>query len=1269
MGGVSGAMDDGAGGGQAKIVAVLSAASGTGCTSTVANLAFWLAVAGRRVLVIDWGSDVPHAREYLEPFHVGQQSLPDGIARSLLAAYTASAVRDDQLPMAARYTVPGAVGLIDVFIPVDQDGAARARPSLGQGGVGAIVDLQSRLPRAGYDDVLIDAPTGSVDASLKLIAELCDLALVCFRPRPKAIRDAAEVATRLRRDAPTGIGVLPVATLFDDTDQPRAQRMRTEIRTAFADVLAAQELGFDAAAGTVEIPSRSYDTFDPLLTVLVEEPDPGNTLLAGYSRLAAAVTAGAVTTPPALPPAFRSRYQRVFGLQSLVEPDRILIAYATEDRPWADWVRDGLQRAGAETRTLRGGMEWLDQNRPLGLVIISSTHMDESPEHAAVTEIIARAEAAGRPLNVLRVQIDAPITPVTGETVIAVTASSEPEQIAQRLLTHFGLINRPGVEPARGLRLPGTQPEIFSVPPRHPRFVGRDQEIERLRDLLTEPTSGGGTMVTVSGVPGIGKSELVLEYAYRFASTYDLVWWVPAGDVQSATVSLASIGTKLEPAPQGIGTAAVLDRLADDPAHSRFLLIYDNVEDRAQLDDLLPTRHRGHVVITSSEPPRAEFELAAMTPRDGTLLLTSRVPSLSEQDAQRVADAAGHLPIALELAGSWLVETAAAEREDGATVVDAATLAVNSFIDKLEGLPADGGSGQHAVSRVVAVVAESLREKTAVGRLAVRIAQMCSFLAQDGISLDLVRSTAMIDRLVAMGDCDALRLDAMEIDRALWAGVRHGLFRVDWSRNSALRVHRVVQAALRDAMTEQERAGYSAAVLSTLAAFAPTEVEAFAQHSNARFAELQKHLVASGALESHDDAVRRWLVNQVYFLFSQGTPEVRRTALEPAQRLLDGWTARHGPADLLRLRLASQLANLYRVLGDHPQALRLDDSALAGQRRSLELNHPQVLRSARGRGGDLRGLGLFADALEEDQATWEGLREAFGEDHPQTRMAAHNLASAMFLSGDVPGALRMAEANYRQGMRLLGEDEISTWSPLIQIGIYQRELGNYTAARNALVETAQHLRRLRPEPNQAAVIVQWYQAITLRCRGSATAAKERNGQVLRDLRELLGPDHPNTLACMLSFAAANRAVGGEPALSVELAEMVLDGYLHKVRYIKEHPFVALTRIGLGLAQNAAGQDGSAQTGQGLELLRVKLGTEHPWTIAATIDHSRVIAVRGATKQAAELITAAHAACLEFFGELHPYTTIAAHNLRLTLDHAGGTDNEPWREIDVDIPES
>jgi tetratricopeptide (TPR) repeat protein len=335
----------------------------------------------------------------------------------------------------------------------------------------------------------------------------------------------------------------------------------------------------------------------------------------------------------------------------------------------------------------------------------------------------------------------------------------------------------------------------------------------------------------------------------------------------------------------------------------------------------------------------------------------------------------------------------------------------------------------------------------------------------------------------------------------------------------------------------------------------------------------------------------------------------------------------------------------------------------------LARNHPQTLLSALGRGGDLRGLGLFAEALLEDQATWEGLREAFGEDHPQAHMAAHNLASAMFLSGDVAGALRLAEHNYHQRLRLLGENDVSTWSPLIQMGVYRRELGDYQAASRALRTAAQRLSALRRELNTVGASVQWHQAIVLRCEGSAAAAKGRNGEALRAFRELLGPDHPNTLACRLSYAAAARAVGGEQVAGVELVKTVLHDYLSTVGLVADHPFVALSRLSLGLAQCAAGLDGLQETHQGSTLLRGKLGAVHPWTLAAAVDHARVVAASGqSAERATGLAIKAHETCAEFLGAGHPYTIVAAHNHRLAVGH-GGSDNEAWKEIDVDVPES
>ncbi|MBB5959187.1 cellulose biosynthesis protein BcsQ/tetratricopeptide (TPR) repeat protein [Saccharothrix tamanrassetensis] len=1224
--------------GHTGVTAFLSATGGTGRTSAVANLAWVLSAAGQRVLVVDWGSEVPRVREYLEPFLVSRQALPDALGRALLAAYLADPAREeDPPPVVERFAlpVPDAVGHIDVVAAMPTDAAGRPRPESRHGDAGAIAELRARLAESEYDQVLIDAPTGMADESLTLIATLCELAVVCFRPRPRAIADAAELAAQVRKRAPIRIDVVPVATLFDDAEQSRAQRIRSQIHAAFAELLAGQAKRVPDG-GTVEIPYRPFDAFDPLLAILAEEPSGGGGLEAQYGRLAAAVSGGTVGVCAPVPPLLRARYRRVFGLDAAADPDRVAIVYAPHDRAWADWVRGQLERAGAQVVPPAE----VASGDGFGVVVLVSSHLGEvepPPGGTVLRLLLEEGDAGGLSVH-----------------------EHLPETLSAKLLGHFGLIDRPGTAHDAPMRIPGSDPVVFRLPPRHQAFVGRDADIEALRDELTD-AGDERAVVTLNGEPGVGKSELALEYAYRFSADYDAVWWLSAQDRQSLQVGLAELAVRLRlPGSTDFGSLSVLDRLATDPSYARFLLVYDNADDLDAIADLLPPGTTGHVLITSNAAAAPSVELVPMVAADSVALLLDRVRGLGVEDARRVAAEVRHLPLALDLAGSWLAEAVRVERGAGSSDADSAAWAVRTFFDRLARSEADG------VDRVVDVVTGSLREN-GIGRVCVLLARLCAFLSPQGVALGLVRSPAFLDRLVAVGGVDAapLELDAGEVDRVLWAGARHGLFRVDWGDQYSLRLHRVVQRALRAGMAPAEREARQADVLAALAAYAPTEVEDKSETRRVRFQELQQHVFPSGAVRSGDPKVRRWLVNQVRFLFTDGGAGVRRAALEPGRELLESWTHRFGADDPLRNRLAAQLANVHRVLGEAAEALRLDDLALARQRRALDLTHPQPLITARGRGGDLRGLGLFTEALVEDQATWEGLRSVLGEDHPDTRRAANNLAASMFLSGDAAGALALEEDNFRRRKRLFGERDEFTWVTLAQIGLYQRELGRYPEALEALLGASQKLQSLRPELNRTQIGVYWNYAIALRLAGRTRAAKERTGKALRDYREVIGPDHPYTLGCALSFAADHRRVGGDPELAVELARTALTGFQGLEGILEHHPFIALCRLGLGLALRAAGDHTGAVdcVAVAAETLRTRLGDTHPWTLAAAVDEARVRAAAGETDRAAVLIAEAHADCVEFLGTDHPHTAVAAHNLRIAAHPA----EQDWRECDVDIP--
>ncbi|NUT52524.1 MAG: NTPase, partial [Saccharothrix sp.] len=846
--------------GPTGVTAFLSATGGTGRTSAVANLAWTLAAAGQRVLVVDWGSEVPRVREYLEPFLVARSGLSDALGRGLLAAYRSDPATDeDPAPVVERFAPPAAdvtaPGHIDVVSPMPTDASGRPRPETRHGDAGLIADLRVRLAESDYDHVLIDAPTGAGDESLTLIATLCELAVVCFRPRPRAIADAADLAARLRKRAPIRIDLVPVAT---------------SIHAAFAELLAGQAKRVPDG-GTIEIPYRPFDAFDPLLAILVEEPTSGGALEAQYGRLAAAVTGGAVTEVAPVSPVLRARYRRVFGLTSTTEPDRVVLVHAPRDRAWADWVREQLERAGAQVRRLSDAAPWFAADVPPGVVVLSSPHLGP-------------VELPGGPQTVLRLRLSDDGPPDDGALAVHEHTA---ETLSARLLGHFGLIDRPGTVHEPGMRVPGSDPAVFDLPPRHRGFVGRDEDLEALRDQFAG-AGDGRVLVTVNGVPGVGKSELALEYAYRFSSDYAAVWWLSAHDRQSVLSGLAALAVRLgQPGSTDYGTLSALERLANDPTYARFLLVYDNADDPELIADLLPTGATGHVLVTSGPVAGQAVELVPMRHADSVRLLLDRVPGLTAEDALRVADAVDHLPLSLELASSWLGETARAEVGAGSRDADAATWATRTLFERLGQSEVDG------VARVVDVAVDALRD-SATGRLAVLVGQLCAFLSSEGADLGLVRSPAFLSRVVASGGVDAepLELDAAEIDRVLWYGARYGLFRVDWGDQYSLRLHRVVQRALRDRMTQAERDRRRADVLGALAALAPTEVEDTSPTRHARFAELQRHVIPSGALGSGDQRVRRWLVNQVRFLFTDGGAGVRRAALGPAHALLDAWTRR-----------------------------------------------------------------------------------------------------------------------------------------------------------------------------------------------------------------------------------------------------------------------------------------------------------------------------------------------------------------------------------------
>jgi hypothetical protein len=156
------------------------------------------------------------------------------------------------------------------------------------------------------------------------------------------------------------------------------------------------------------------------------------------------------------------------------------------------------------------------------------------------------------------------------------------------------------------------------------RFVARDAEMQELeRHLLdTQRAASRRNVVVVHGLGGIGKTQLVVEFARRHKSRFSGIFWLDGSSEASLKQSFADMAQRL---PRHELTADGVEMLQSPvidvdvavrecqnwlslPSNHCWLLIVDNVDrdhrDRSDLQaynvkEYFPQADRGSILITS----------------------------------------------------------------------------------------------------------------------------------------------------------------------------------------------------------------------------------------------------------------------------------------------------------------------------------------------------------------------------------------------------------------------------------------------------------------------------------------------------------------------------------------------------------------------------------------------------------------------------------------------------------------------------------------------
>ena len=158
-------------------------------------------------------------------------------------------------------------------------------------------------------------------------------------------------------------------------------------------------------------------------------------------------------------------------------------------------------------------------------------------------------------------------------------------------------------QPTEGAPPTGDAKSVWSVPhQRNPFFTGREDLLELLWERLHATNAAALSQPqAMSGLGGIGKTQIALEYAYRHRISYQAVFWVRAALAETTLADMVAIATLLrlpekdEP-DQSRTLFAVKQWLA---THDEWLLIFDNADHPDQVRELLPAAGHGHLILTT----------------------------------------------------------------------------------------------------------------------------------------------------------------------------------------------------------------------------------------------------------------------------------------------------------------------------------------------------------------------------------------------------------------------------------------------------------------------------------------------------------------------------------------------------------------------------------------------------------------------------------------------------------------------------------------------
>jgi tetratricopeptide (TPR) repeat protein len=316
-------------------------------------------------------------------------------------------------------------------------------------------------------------------------------------------------------------------------------------------------------------------------------------------------------------------------------------------------------------------------------------------------------------------------------------------------------------------------PNRFQVPSRNENFVGREIELEKIKNHLQENKT-----VCITGSGGLGKSQLAAEYLSR--SNYEKILWLYA----EHGLMFSQIQTYMQQV-YGIEPGALKQEELLSSFYNRLgqkaCIVIDNAEDADQVLPFFPKNQQVDIIITSRykswEFPMVD--LSAFSKNDTYRYIVKAIGDgreILEKDSDQLHKLVDGLPLAVVQAAAYIKQ-----RGDISLPGYCEIFSKNS-----EGTLRDGDPAIATVSTTLTLALHDIRKKD---NYVDDLLNICSYISPDHITMELLQNFFLANK-----SADKSSSEFIDMDKTIKILMRYSI--LSFSDNF-LKIHRLTQAVMR----------------------------------------------------------------------------------------------------------------------------------------------------------------------------------------------------------------------------------------------------------------------------------------------------------------------------------------------------------------------------------------------------------------------------------------------------------------------------------------